>query len=327
LICNCIYKFAGGRTRNPIHPEPDQKEETERSVAAGVCRTDNSMYFCAMILGNYHTHTRFSDGNRDPEAFAEHAMALGFRDLGFTDHAPVTFDNPWGLRWEKLGNYIRTTDRLKEQYKSTLRIYRALEIDYIPGVTFPFKLFRQGGDLDYTIGSVHLVRHPETGKLWFIDGGKEEEFAGGLREVFYGDARRGVECFYRQQIEMIRLERPDILGHLDKIKMHNKGRYFKDDTPEIRALQTALLREVKRAGTIVEVNTRGIYKGRCDELYPSERLIAECLKLQIPLMLSSDAHSPEELDGHFSATLPVLREIGVKKLVARSKNRWIEKPF
>lgn len=285
------------------------------------------MYFCFMIHGNYHTHTRFSDGKEEPEQFAQRAVVLGFRELGFTDHAPVTFENPWGLRWEEFGSYIRALDHLKTQFANSLKIYRSLEIDYIPGVSFPFRFFRQGGDLDYTIGSVHLVRHPENGKLWFIDGGKEEEFAAGLEEVFNNDARFGVECFYHQQIDMIRNERPDILGHFDKIKMHNKGRYFKEDTPEIRALQTSLLQEVKRAGTIVEVNTRGIYKGRCDELYPSERLIAECHRMHIPLMLSSDAHHPDELDAYFAEACKVLREIGIKKLTFRQGSRWVQRNF
>ncbi len=268
-----------------------------------------------MIRSNYHTHTRYSDGKGEPTDFIEHAIKLGFSHLGFSDHAPVTFDNPWGLKWNEVGTYVRDIEKTKERYRTTINIYRALEIDYIPKVSFPFSFFRSGAAIDYTIGAVHLVHHPARRALWFINGSREEEFIDGLRDIFDNDTDYAVGCFYRQQIEMIQTERPDIIAHFDKIKMHNKGRYFDDESPMVREWQKELLKVIKAAGTVVEVNTRGIYKGRCDELYPSDRLIRACVKAGIPLMLSSDAHKPEEIDGYFSEARLMLRDAGVRKLV------------
>ena len=49
-------------------------------------------------------------------------------------------------------------------------ILLGVEIDFIPGMTRPFSDYREIFDLDYTIGSVHLVRNLNTDGLWFIDG-------------------------------------------------------------------------------------------------------------------------------------------------------------
>jgi len=269
-----------------------------------------------MITGNFHTHTRYSDGRNEPEAFVSKALDLGFSQLGFTDHAPVTFTNKWSMRWDEAEAYVEELNRLKALYSGRLDIAIGLEIDYIPEVSVPFAHFKRVMSLDYTIGGVHLVRHPSSGKLWFIDGRCEKEYARGLEEIFQNDAELAVKCFYRQQVGIIKRERPDVVAHFDKLKMHNKGRYFDDESPRVHSLQRELMRAMKRFGTIVEINTRGIYKGRCDELYPSERLIHECYHAGIPLMLSSDAHHPDELDGHFAETLRILNDIGVKELVS-----------
>jgi histidinol-phosphatase (PHP family) len=280
-----------------------------------------------MVHGNYHTHTRYSDGREEPAPFVERALQLGMNQLGFTDHAPVTFPNKWSMKWEEVDQYVTSLHQLKKQYHLDIEVFTALEIDYIPGVSVPFSHFTRVMSLDYTIGGVHLVRHPDSGRLWFIDGGSEEEYALGLTTIFQDDTDLAIRSFYQQQIEMLERERPDVLAHFDKLKMHNKGRFFDDESPLVRSMQHKLLQLVKKLGTVVEVNTRGIYKGRCAELYPSERLIYACYKAGIPLMLSSDAHHPDELDGRFSETLEVLKEIGVKELVRFSNGKFVPHPF
>jgi histidinol-phosphatase (PHP family) len=277
------------------------------------------------MTGNFHTHTRFSDGKGEPEEFVQHAMTLGFKGIGFSEHAPVNFDNPWSLKWEDAGAYLRTINRLKQTYQNKIRVYTSLEIDYIPGVSFPFDMFRDGYQLDYTIGSVHLVKNPINGRLWFIDGGDKNDYAKGLEEAFENDIDFGVSQYYHQQIEMIKNQNPDILGHCDKIKMHNQGVYFDEHSHAVRTLQGSLIAELRRQGTIVEVNTRGIYKGRCAELYPGEHFIALCIKEGIPLMLNSDAHAAHELDGEFRETLRWLSAVGVVWLMVFREGRFRRK--
>ncbi len=85
-----------------------------------------------------------------------------------------------------------------------------------------------------------------------------------------------------------------------------------------------LLETIKQAGSIIEVNTRGIYKKRCDELYPGRWILKEIREKGLPVTLSSDAHRPEEIDGYYAETLEILRDIGFKNLVYYDERGWEE---
>ncbi len=273
-----------------------------------------SSTFAPMLKTCFHLHTRFSDGSGDPEEFVEEALAQGFTHLGFSDHAPVPFENPWSLKSAARDSYLALTEPLRNIYTDSLKVFRALEADYIPGITYPFKMLHEEYDTDYIIGSVHLVRPENDDRLWFIDGSVEQEYFSGISELFGNDVKKGVTAFYRQQMEMIEKENPDVLGHFDKISMHNKGRLFSEDESWIISLQLELLDLVKQYGIVVEVNTRGLYKGRHHSTYPSSSLIRYCISKNIQLIISSDAHKPEEISGHYEQTLDVLKSLGVREL-------------
>jgi len=295
-------------------PEIQKKEIAGKKNLKYIFVQDMPLTFAAMYKTCFHLHTHFSDGSGSPEDFVEEALAEGFTHLGFSDHAPVPFENPWSLASAESDAYLAITEPLRNIYHTTLKVFRGLEADYIPGISYPFKQLREEYDTDYLIGSVHLVR-PETGNaLWFIDGSVEQEYFSGLTDLFGNDVKKAVSAFYHQQMEMVVNEKPDVLGHFDKITMHNKGRVFQEDEPWIVALQNELLELVKAHQVVVEVNTRGLYKGRHHTTYPSPALIRRCVELDIPLILSSDAHKPSEISGYYPQTMAMLEELGVKSL-------------
>jgi histidinol-phosphatase (PHP family) len=156
------------------------------------------------------------------------------------------------------------------------------------------------------------VQHPETKGLWFIDGHKQETWDNGLRDVMGGDIRLGVSLYYQQLQDMIRNEKPTILGHFDKIKMHNRNRHFSDADAWYIQLIDETLDAIRQTDCIVEINARGIYKKRSEELFPSASIIKKMKGLNIPVTISSDAHDPSELPLLFEETLKLLTEVGYK---------------
>ncbi len=146
-----------------------------------------------MNLFNLHTHSNFCDGKAEPEEYILKAIELGFHTLGFSSHAPVPFENNFSLKEERFDEYISTIRALKDQYSEKINIFLSLEIDYIPGITKDFEEFVRKGNLDYTIGGVHLVRNKEKQGLWFIDGPLQETYENGLMKLFNGNIRKGVE--------------------------------------------------------------------------------------------------------------------------------------
>jgi histidinol-phosphatase (PHP family) len=274
---------------------------------------------------NLHTHSRFCDGKEEPEAYVKQAVELEFHTLGFSSHAPVPFENNFSLKEEKMDEYFSTIRALDEKYKNRINILLSMEIDYIPGITRTFAEFSKAGNLDYTIGGVHLVRNKEIEKLWFIDGSKQETYDDGLQKLFNGHIRKGVEAYYNQIIEMVATQKPDIIAHLDKIKMHNKNRYFSEEEGWYKDLFWKTLKYIaSESNCIVEVNTRGLYKKRSDTFFPSPAILEQIHHLKIPVTLSSDAHHPSELNGYYVEALKLLKEIGFKEMVCFDKNGRIK---
>lgn len=282
------------------------------------------------MFQNLHTHTRFSDGSDDPEKYVEAALVQGLAALGFSDHAPLPFKNSFALQENETGPYCENILSLRKNVqnhgigpsKSKIDIFLGLEVDYIPGIGHPFSYFLENHPLDYLIGSVHLVRNGSADDLWFIDGSDPATYDEGLNVVFGGDIRKGVTAYYKQINEMLISSKMDILGHFDKIKMHNQGRFFSETEPWYIALINETLDLVRDCGTIVEINTRGLYKKRCDSLFPSGEVLKKIHALNIPVIISSDAHKPREIAMLFSSTADLLFKIGFREVMGLTKKGW-----
>lgn len=261
----------------------------------------------------YHSHSHYDDGKLAMEDFVLAAIEEGLDAFGFSGHSPLPNDNEWSIKQRDLPEYIAEGKRLKEQYKHQIRLHLGLEIDFIPGLSDDFSVFVKDIPLDYCIGSVHLVKNMENGGIWFIDG-PEEGYFEGLKQVFKGDIRKAVTAYFEQSIRMIHTQRPDIIGHLDKVKMYNREKLFKTSETWYLDLVLRLLDVVKQHGTIVEVNTRGVYTGKTDEYFPSTLILEKCFEMDIPVMVNSDAHHPDQISKLVTEANTILRSIGYSKV-------------
>lgn len=261
---------------------------------------------------NLHTHSNFSDGKANAEDVVIEAINQGLEVLGFSDHSPVPFENSFAIKNDEVHNYISTIKSLKEKYQDKIDIYCSMEMDFIPGIVKDFKKTKEELGLDYMIGSVHLVGN-DVEKLWFIDGSKVETYDEGLNNFYGGDIKKGVKTFFYQYNEMIESEEFDIVGHFDKIKMHNRDRYFLEEDKWYRDLLMETLTLIKEKSLIVEVNTRGIYKKRSTDFYPSTWVLPIMREMNVPVVISSDAHLPSELTLCFKEAEDALKAAGYKE--------------
>ena len=269
-----------------------------------------------MGQSNYHTHSHYCDGQGELTDYIQYALSHDFVALGFSGHAPVPFDNKFAISDSDFDNYCNEVRTLAANYKNSLDIKLGLEIDYIPHILDDFTPFFTRGGLDYCIGSVHLVNNPDDdpNNLWFIDGRQREVYDEGLKCVFGGDIKKGVRAFFLQNIAMIEQTHPTIVGHFTKIVMHNAGRYFSEQDPWFRSLVSDTLDAIAASGAICEINTRGIYRRRYNDYYPSRDIIKYMNKLKIPVLVSSDAHNPEDLD-NFCGAHQFLHDINYSQII------------
>lgn len=273
---------------------------------------------------SFHTHSEFCDGKSTMEEFCNRALKLGFQSIGFTSHAPVPFHNNFSIRFEKLQEYMQMVDANRSKFSDRLQIFMGLEADYIPGITVRFDEWQRLVNTDFIIGSVHLVRHPESGELWFIDG-PSENFVNGLDHVFHNDAENAVRCYFKQVREMVLVEKPCVIGHIDKVKMNNQDRFFLTSDQFYMEELEETLNVVKNSGSIVEINSRGIYRGRYHESFPSISVVKRCLDLNIPLTLASDSHQVDELQAGFDLAYDIAHRAGVKEIMVYEQTGWSAK--
>jgi histidinol-phosphatase (PHP family) len=277
---------------------------------------------------NYHTHSRYCDGEGEIRQYIDAAVAAGLDSYGVSCHAPlpVPMRDPWMMRLDDLPAYCTEVRALRDEYRDRLPIFLALELDYLPGLDgfCREQIFPHG--FDYFVGSVHFVGTDEEGMPWEIDE-SAERFASGLAGGWDGDVRRAFEHYYALQRAMVGTPGVAIVGHMDKMKMWNFGdRYFRESDPWYVAAVEETLRAFKAGGLIVELNTSG-WRKAIDAPFPSPWVLARCGDLEIPITVTADTHHPDDVAAGFTEAAALLRDLGITHVVARDRDRWIRRPI
>jgi histidinol-phosphatase (PHP family) len=273
-----------------------------------------------MPWANYHTHSSFCDGKAEPEAYIEEAIKNNVVSLGFSSHSPVPVDNNWSMPEDRFDEYLDTITLLKEKYKDKLDIYTGLEIDYILDVNVAGGLELSG--LDYTIGSVHFLGKKGLRSNWTVDS-KIEEMGKGVETDFRGDIKKAVEMYYISMQEMIKNTNVNIIGHLDIIKKNNhNNRLFNEQEKWYIDLVDDTLKLALRYSKIIEVNNGGITRKKINALYPGNWILEKCHEMTIPITMSSDAHSPEQIVAGFSGMAKILNGIGFTEVFVLENKKW-----
>lgn len=273
---------------------------------------------------NFHTHTPFCDGTGTIDEYIAAACAQNVTALGFSSHAPLTFEPEWTLAVKDVAEYCRQVRKVAEIHTTNLPIYCALEIDYIPGVIWPGHPQFDTLDLDYTIGAVHIGGFLDKDRAWSIDG-SPESFAEGVA-LHEGNPQNAVMHYYHLIREMVQQYPPDIVAHLDVVKKNNqKQELFNESDEWYRREVTKTLDCIAEAGCLLEVNTGGIARGRCNTYFPSPWILKLALARNIPLVLSSDCHVPQQITAEFSAAAIMLKSIGCNELFSFTAQGW--QPF
>lgn len=276
---------------------------------------------------NLHTHTLYSDGKASLLHTVEKAIATGMHTLGISDHSPLPFENSFAIKEHDVEQYCAEVRSLQQHLADKIHLYLSLEIDYIPGMSTGFAAWKQQYNLDYVIGSIHLVGAESEDNLWFTDGPLRDTYDEGLNRFYGGDIRRAVRAFYDQTNLMITGETFDVIGHFDKIKMHNQDRYFTEDELWYRHLVRETIDLIASRQLIVELNTRGVYKGRSKSFFPSDWILRELHERGVPVIISSDAHHPDELQKLFAEASAALKACGYKETLHFTGKGWKEVPL
>jgi len=242
-----------------------------------------------------HNHTpRCNHAKGSMESYIKRAIELGIDIYGFSEHAPMNFDEHYRLKFSEMKLYEDDVKWLKEKYKKSIDIKLGYEVDYLQGYLDERVLKAK---VDYLIGSVHFL-----GK-WGFD---NPEFISEYQNRDIDD----IFIEYFNAIEsMAKRGYFDIVGHLDLIKVFNF-------TPkkDIRLIAQDALKAIKKSNMVIELNSAGLRKP-CKELYPSTELLEVVYELDIPITFSSDAHAIGQVGFRYDEVQTLAKKIGFSKAV------------
>lgn len=281
------------------------------------------------VLGSYHTHSRWCDGQGEIAEVIEAAIAADLAQVGITSHAPVPFPTTYALPLANLRAYREEVLRLRAAYRDRIDVLLGLEIDALPEL----RAFNQREVLDlgfdFTVGSVHFVRKTPEGEPWALDA-TAELFDRLLREEFGGDIRPLSEEYYQLVAAMADYPGVDIFGHIDRgVRLWNAGgRYLDESRPWYRAQVDDALRALAKSDRIVELSTGGWRRG-LEDPWPSVWVVRRCRELGIRMTINSDSHRPDQVAHDYDRALAVLRESGYRAIARfdTATKAWVDAPL
>ncbi|MBK3493600.1 histidinol-phosphatase HisJ [Viridibacillus sp. YIM B01967] len=259
-----------------------------------------------------HIHSPFCPhGTTDAfEDYIKKAIACGFTDITFTEHAPlpIDFTDPTplqdsGMKTEYLTPYIQQLTALKIQYAPEIRIRIGLEVDYIIGYERQTRDFLNdiGPQLDDAILSVHFLKYDNT--YTCIDYSSETflEFA-----ELVGSVKKVYNLYYDTVKESISADlgpyKPKRIGHPTLIHKFQLAHPQKiEDNMQIEEV----LHHIANEGYELDLNSAGLSKKDCKEPYPPLQYVKLANDLKIPLVFGSDAHQVADLHRHYNKIFPL----------------------
>lgn len=253
-----------------------------------------------MATYSYHGHTRWSDGKCTVAEMFGAAAAAGLDEYGLSDHwtiPPGASQAPdWAMSLDSLPQYVDEVRSEGARSRLTARI--GLEVDFFPATFSRALALVEPFSFDYLIGSVHFA----------------DEFPIDARAADWdGMDQAAINRVFIRYWELIKelAERGGVnwIGHLDLPK-----KFGHQPTVDLAGPVEAALDAIARAGLPIELNTAGWHRP-CKEAYPAEFLLHLAKARKIPVLISDDAHSTEQVAQSFDRAVALLRLVGYRETI------------
>lgn len=247
------------------------------------------------MLIDLHNHTPLCNhASGTPKELASRACELGCKYYGFADHAFMPFEREYRMSESQIDFYESLVRETASDFKGQMEILLGYEVDFMGDKKY-FSERVLKAKCDFLIGSVHFLDFWGFDNPAFIgkyDGKDIDE----LYKEYFGAIAASAKCGLF-----------DILGHIDLIKIFNYR-----PKNEIKTLIEPAIKEIKKAGVCVELNSAG-YRKPCAELYPSDEIMELLAFYDVPITFSSDAHSVEQVGANMDKAIEKARQFGYSK--------------
>lgn len=259
-----------------------------------------------LCLRDGHIHTPFCPhGTKDSlESYVEEALKHNLAEISFTEHMPFPvyfledkdFQDECATPKEHMMDYFEAIKKIKEKYKDKIKINIGMEVDFIEGIEEETKklLNEYGPNVEDGLLSVHFLKIGN--KYTDIDG-----LDGFKRAVdYYGSVEKVYDKYYETLIKAVKSDlghyKPKRIGHPNLIRIFNK--LYPIEYKNYEVLET-LAKEIKERDYEVDVNTAGLRKPYCGEVYVSGIFKELVNKYGIRKVYGSDSHTSSDVAKDF----------------------------
>ena len=216
----------------------------------------------------------------------------------------------------------RCQKSIRAKYQNQIEIYTGIEADYLKNTVSPSDFAEL--NLDFCIGSIHYLQPKRAELPWdFIISPKV--FQEGLNDFYDNDIHALIRDYFQANCEMIEAGGINIIGHCDQIRKFNKGnRFFEESDPIYQKYLHEMFDLIAEKKIIVEINTRGKLKHLTQNFFPSNSSLKICKDKGIRIMLSADAHKPDECNSYLTEAAQTALNSGFTKISIIENGKFIE---
>lgn len=228
---------------------------------------------------DYHLHTTVSyDGNNSPQEMVRAALAVGLKEMCFTDHRDYDPRDPAHDIAFHLDEYSAAYDNL---HSDQIKIRRGFEFGMLADNQEQFLLDVNGRHYDFVIGSAHFV----------------EDLDPYFEPFWKGKTMDQAERIYLEQILACvqAHDQFDVLGHLTYIsKAWANPTNRPVEYEKYREIIDEILRELARKDKGMEINTSGM--DSVGVYLPTEDILRRFKELGGKIItVGSDAHNTQRV--------------------------------
>lgn len=265
-----------------------------------------------------HTHTIDFDGRNAPAEMVARAKELGFKSFGISNHFIVhpnikharfySFAVSGGYNTIYSSSFDEAIKRFQSHYMELdylsdtcgIKLYRGMEVDYFDNAEW-----RTGFDRvlkilkpDYIICASHFVEY--NGMLCNVHD---------MANVDENARTQMLSLYWSKLGQAAKTGMFNWMAHLDLPKKTGCGRESQWVDAELGAIT-----KISESKTPIEINT-GLYRPKCDEPYPSPRILKMAALARIPVVLSDDAHMAGQIGRNFARAYDLAKSCGVTRFL------------
>lgn len=251
---------------------------------------------------DYHIHTRLcnhADGTMGD--YIRHAISIGMQEICFLDHLTLADRGKnSSMAADEVGLYFQAAQSLKLAYGDRIAVKVGLETDFDQLHADRYREITRTFAFDVIASSIHALDAVDVVS-------SETDWACGRLDV-----DNIYRSYFNNLLEMLDQDYFDVICHIDLVKKfgHLPERAY---TNELEGIAE----KIKRKDVVVEINTSG-FDHAAGEPYPGRQLLEMLVDKGIGMTMGSDAHRPDEMGRYFNRTKELLKQLGVKELVAFS---------